>query len=152
MTSRWDRLLEQKPISLSEHLANEAARHLSAELRRWPLPIEALEPGASPEVVELLGPESPRPPAEVFMAALQLARWDLEREHEAYDDYMRNGRYLEAGLVEADRPALLLVSRWVLEQLFALSEATGGRVNRKSLVSIIELMGRQLASSDSAPA
>jgi hypothetical protein len=151
MTSRWDRLLEQKPVSLSEHLANEAARHLSAELRRWPLPVEALEPGASHEVIELLGPDSPRPPAEVFTAALQLARWDLEREHEAYDDYMRNRRYLEAGLVEADRPALLLVSRWVLEQLFALTEATGGRVSRKALVSIIERISRQLASPDSTP-
>ena len=152
MTSRWDRLLEQKPISLSEHLANEAARHLAAELRRWPLPVEALEPGASQEVVALLGPDSPRPPAEVFTAALQLARWDLEREHEAYDDYMRNRRYLEAGLVEADRPALLLVSAWVLEQLLALSEATSGRVDRKALVSIIDRIGRQLDSPEETPA
>jgi hypothetical protein len=151
MTSRWDRLLGQKPISLSEHLAQEAARHLATELRRWPLPVEALEPEASHEVVELLGPDSPRPPAEAFTAALQLARWDLERQHEAYDDYMRNRRYLEVGLVEADRPALLLVSRWVLEQLLALSEATGGRVDRKALVSIIERIRRHLASPDSAP-
>jgi hypothetical protein len=151
MTSRWDRLLEQKPIPLSEHLANEAARHLCAELRRWPLPIEGLEPGASREVVELLGPDSPRPPAEVFTAALRLARWDVEREHEAYDDYIRNRRYLEAGMVEADRPALLLISSWVLEQLLALSEATGGRVNRKALVSIIERIGRQMASPDETP-
>ena len=48
---------------------------------------------------------------------------------------MRNRRYLEVGIVDAERPVLLLVSRWVLEQLLSLSEATEGRVDRRARCS-----------------
>ena len=83
----------------------------------------------------------------MFREALRLARWDLEREHAAYDDYVRNRRYLERGLTEADRPALLFVSRWVLEQLLALADATGGRVKRPALTrKVLDGVERGLGS------
>lgn len=100
--------------------------------------------------MELLGPDSPRPSAAVFPAALQLVRWELGREHEAYDDYMRNRRYQETGIPEHERPALLLVSRWVLEQLFSLSDATGGRVDRPSLLGLVDRLERGLARTEEA--
>jgi len=82
--------------------------------------------------------------------ALKLSRWDLEREHEAYDDFMRNRRYQEAGITDRERPLLLLVSRWVLEQLSALSEATEGRIDRHALLRLVDRLESGLARSADA--
>ena len=60
---------------------------------------------------------------------------------------MRNRRYQETGITEHERPVLLLVSRWVLEQLFSLSDATGGRVDRRALLGLIDRLERGLARS-----
>ena len=97
-------------------------------------------------MADLLGPDSPRPSPAVLPAALRLVRWELARDHEAYDEYMRNRRYQETGIPDAERPALLLVSRWVLEQLLSLSEATGGRVDRRAPVGVVDRLERGLGS------
>ena len=60
---------------------------------------------------------------------------------------MRNRRYQQAGIPEGERPALLLVSRWVLEQLLSLSEATGGRVDRQALLGVVDRLERGLAGA-----
>jgi hypothetical protein len=144
MGSRWDRLLDTKPVPLLDHLVDAAGRLLAAELRRWPLPVQEVDARASAELEPLLAPDSPRPGTPVFGEALRLVRWDLAREHEAYDDYVRNRRYLERGVAESDRPALLFISRWVLEQLLALAEATGGRLNRGALARVVDGIDRDL--------
>ena len=146
MTSRWDRLLDQKPVPLADHLLAEAARLLGQELQRWPLPVAEVDPATGADLAPLLRSDARRPPEAVFREALRLVRWDLAREHGAYDDYVRNRRYAEQGIAEADRPALLFVSRWVLEQLFALSEATGGRVNRAALARVVDGVARALTA------
>ena len=144
MPSRWDRLLDSKPVPLLDHLVDEAGRLLAVELRRWPLPVQEVEASAIASLGPLLEPDSPRPAEPVFAGALRLVRWDLAREHEAYDDYVRNRRYLDQGMTESDRPALLFISRWVLEQLLALSEATEGRVDRRALSRVVEGIDRGL--------
>jgi len=144
VSNRWERLLDQKPVPLQQHLLDEAARLLLGELGRWPLPVDEIDPRTGGRMVELLGPDSPRPSAAVFPAALRLVRWELGRDHEAYDEYMRNRRYQETGIPEGERLALLLVSRWVLEQLLSLSDATGGRVDRRALVGVVDRLERGL--------
>lgn len=136
--NRWDHLLEQKPFPLRQHLLEEAARLLAAELARWPLPVGELDLATGRAFVELLSGESPRPRPEVFSEAIRLARWDLDRRTEASDDYFRNRRYTDAGLIDDERTALLLVSRWLVEQLLALGEATEGRVRRAEMAAVLD--------------
>lgn len=136
--NRWDHLLEQKPLPLRQHLLEEAARLLAAELARWPLPVGELDLATGRAFVELLSGESPRPRPEVFSEAIRLARWDLDRRTEASDDYFRNRRYTDAGLIDDERTALLLVSRWLVEQLLALGEATEGRVRRAEMAAVLD--------------
>ena len=145
MSDRWERILDQKPVPLQQHLLDEAARLLLEELGRWPLPVEEIDPQTGGDVAERLAPDAPAPSPAVFPAALRLVRWELAREHDAYDDYMRNRRYLDSGISEPERPVLLLVSRWVLEQLLSLSEATEGRVDRRALLGLVERLERGLA-------
>ena len=150
MSDRWERILDRKPVSLQEHLLDEAAKLLLAELRQWPLLVEEIDEHTGAGIAELLAPESPRPSPAVLAAALKLARWDLDREHEAYDDFMRNRRYQETGIGEGERPVLLFVSRWVLEQLLALSDATDGRVDRRALVRLVDRLETGIARSAEA--
>ncbi len=147
MTRRWERLLETKPIPLLEHLLEEVARLLAAELRAWPLSVQEVDVATGRRFAELLSGAGPRPSEAVFTEALQLARWDVERATDAVDDYFRNRRYQQAGLTEADRPALLLVSRWLVEQLLSLGEATPDRVRRPEMASVL----RRLERAFSAP-
>ncbi len=149
MSDRWERILETKPVPLETHLLDEAATLLLADLARWPLPVQEVDVATGGGMAELLSADAPRPAPAVFPESLRLVRWALAREHDAYDDYMRNRRYQEAGIPERDRPALLLVSRWVLEQLLALSEATEGRVNRRALQGLVDRLERGLGRAAS---
>jgi hypothetical protein len=149
MPSRWERLFETKPIPILEHFVEEIAKLLTAELRKWPLEIEELDlqSDAGQRYASLFEPGAPRPAPAVFNEAFLLVRWELERELDAYDDYMRNERYLERGLAPTDKPALLFISQWLLEQLLGVAEATRGRVKRKHLVDCVERIERKLSGS-----
>jgi len=150
VSDRWERVLEQKPISLQEHLLDEAAKLLLVELRQWPLAIQEVDEHTGAGIAELLAPDAPPPSSAVLAVALKLSRWDLEREHEAYDDFMRNRRYQEAGITDRERPLLLLVSRWVLEQLSSLADATDGRIDRHALLRLVDRLEAGLARSADA--
>jgi hypothetical protein len=100
VSGRWERVLDQKPVSLRELLLDEAAKLLLAELGQWPLPVEEIDEQTGAGIAELLASDATRPSPAVLATALRLARWDLDREHEAYDDFMRNRRYQEGGITE----------------------------------------------------
>jgi hypothetical protein len=142
VTNRWDRLLDQKPVPLREHLLAEVARMLGRELESWPLAVEELDLGTGRAFSNLLSGDAPRPTPAVFSEARRLARWDLERATDAIDDYFRNRRYADASIPDTERPALLLVSRWLVEQLLSLGEATGGRVKRADMVAVLDRIDR----------
>ena len=144
MSNRWERLLDQKPVTLRQHLLDEAARCCSSSSGDGRCPSRRSTRRPEDGWWSFSRPDSPRPSAAVFPAALRLVRWELGRDHEAYDEYMRNRRYQETGIPEGERPALLLVSRWVLEQLLSLSDATGGRVDRRALVGVVDRLERGL--------
>jgi len=145
MASRWDHLLETKPIPLSEHVLNEVAKLLAKDLETWPPPVEELDPLTGQSFQELLEPGKPRPQPLAYQEALKLARWELGREVDAYDDYMRNRRWLERGLAPDDKRVLLFLSRWVVEQMLGLGEATSGRIKRPQMVECLERLERELS-------
>ena len=145
MPSRWDYLFETRPVPLVDHLLEEVSRLLAKELAQWPPPVLEVDlDTTSPALTELLSGEHPRPAPAVYTEALRLARLELQRELDAYDDYMRNKRYLERGLAPTDRAALLFLDRWLVEQMLALGEATEGRIKRPQLVRCLELVEHKL--------
>src|SRR5215218_3121752 len=146
MPSRWDHLFEARPVPIVEHLLEEVARLLVRRVAQWPPPVQEVDALiATPELAALLAGEHPRPGPAVYRESLGLARLELQRELEAYDDYVRNKRYLERGLAPTDRPALLFLDRWLVEQMLALGEATQGRIKRPQMVRCLELVERKLS-------
>jgi hypothetical protein len=144
MASRWDLLFEIKPVPILEHLVSEASKLLANDLRRWPLPVQELDLETGKKFAALATGQAPRPADGVFREAFRLARWDLGHELSAYDEYMRNERWAQAGLVPSDKPALLFVSRWLLDQMTSLREATEGRVQKHALLELLDRTERAL--------
>ncbi|MGQ0506097.1 MAG: hypothetical protein ACT4TC_12355 [Myxococcaceae bacterium] len=136
--NRWEKILESRPVPLADHLLEEVAKLFAQELLQWPPPLEEI--GDFKDVVMA----GQRPSRVHFQEAFRLARWELRREVEAVDDYWRNRRYQERGLVDEDKRPLLFLSRWLVEQLLALGEATQGRVKRERMLVCLEKTERLL--------
>ena len=147
MTSRWEHLLDLKPRPILDHLVDEVAKLFAAELGRWPLEVSELDPSAAPALARFLRPDAPAPGAVAWTEAFRLARWDLEREFDAYDDYMRNQRWVEAGLEPDARALLLFLSRFITEQLLSLTEATQGRIDKGRRIDVLERTHRRLKAA-----
>ena len=140
MPSRWERLLDSKPIPVIDHLEGEVAKLFAESLKAWPLDVE----DADPATLTLLQAHPLRPEKAMFAEAFRLARWDLHREFDAFDDYVRNQRWLAAGLAPEARPLLLFLSRYLTEQALGVNEATEGRIDRRRMLSVLERTERLL--------
>jgi len=144
--SRWDRLLDVKPVPILEHLMEEIARLFAKDLRTWPPPVDEFDEQTGQKLAALLH-DNPRPPDDrLYGEAFALTRFDLAHESDAFDDYLRNQRWQEAGLTASDKPMLLFLSRFMSEQLLALGEATEGRLKRKHLLEVLSRTQRHFLS------
>jgi hypothetical protein len=136
--SKWDLVLGTRPIPILDHLVGEVARLFARDLGTWPPPVESFDEATGAHLKALLEANPRRPDARLYGEAFRLARLDLSREIEALDDYWRNQRWLEAGLTAQDKPMLHFLSRFMVEQLLALSEATEGRINRSRMKDVLD--------------
>jgi hypothetical protein len=142
--SKWDYLLDQKPKPLATHLLEEVAKRLAKDLAQFPLPIEGFESDAAAARFQPLFAEPTRPHDDVYRAAFHLARLELQREVEEIDAYMRNERYKPLAPTPRDYLAMIFLSRWLTEQMLALSEAVQTRLPRPKLVECLQDTERRL--------
>lgn len=147
--TRWDLILEQKPIPVIEHLLEEASRLFANDLAVWPPEVTEFDPQTGAALEAMLAERPTRPARAVYTEAFRLTRWDLARDFDATGDYWRNQRHLEAGLTASDKPMILFLSRFITEQLLALGEATEGRINRARMIDALGRIERHLAVKDS---
>lgn len=143
MSSRWDRILDVKRTTLVDQLMTEAAKILWEDLGTWPPPIEEMDGPGEREFPAVLAAGSPVPPRAAFLEGIRLARFDLRREFEAFDEYVRNRRWSEAGLEDSHKPAILFLTRYLTEALLSLREATGGRAKREDLVLALDRLQKR---------
>lgn len=136
--SKWDLVLGKRPVPILEHLIAEVARLFAADLSAWPPRVEDFDEATGAHVRALLEASPKRPDARLYREAFRLTQLDLSREVEALDDYWRNQRWLEAGLMASDKGMLQFLSRFMAEQLLALGEATDGRINRSRMLDILD--------------
>lgn len=147
MTSRWDRIQDLKPIPIAEHVVEELAKIFAKELAGWPLEVHGwASPADEERFRHLFEPGAARPDDKVFVEAFKLARWELEHDIFAVDDYMRNERWSER-MVPADYDALVFLMRYLTEELIAVAEATSNRIKRPQLVDCLERVERKLLRS-----
>ncbi|MBX5483302.1 MAG: hypothetical protein IRZ16_15885 [Myxococcaceae bacterium] len=151
MPSRWEHLLETKPIPLIDHLLEEVSKLLARDLQKWPLPVQELDLDTGGKFAELLRPDAKRPEPAAFEEAFKVTRWELEREIEASADYFRNCRWREHGLTDQTRIEILFISRWLVEELLSLREYTHSRITRPQLVDLLERTMRRYRLAAQSP-
>ena len=139
---RFDHLYDVQKQPVKEVVLSRFAEELADRLRAWP-----------PADVEWLSEELRRrhgaglsgpPRDEVLRLGLELSRLDLLREHEPFDEAMRN----RAPLVcqgPADEAALQLLVLYVGEECLSLKEwAEGAKLTRADLARAVDLVERRL--------
>ena len=88
--SKWDLILEQKPIPLLRHLLTEAAKLSAADLAVGLRMKTSIQTGAE----WLTGWRRHRPDPRLYREAFLLTRFDLTGA-ERSDDYLRNQRWMD---------------------------------------------------------
>lgn len=144
--SKWDLILDRKPIPLLTHLLEEVAKIFAKDLSHWPPRVEDFDPQTGRKLSDLLAETPLAPDPRVYREAFVLTRFDLKRELEAADDYLRNQRWMATGLAAKDRGMVLFLSRFMAEQLLGLAEATEGRVTRPHLLDVLDRTERHFFS------
>ena len=144
--SKWDAILEleAKPKPIEQHLIEEAAKLLAAELKTFPPPLGGFELEGDAARFGALFEEPTRPGEGVYRVAFHLARLDLQHEFQEIDLYMRNQRYLPLAPSERDKLCLLLLSRWLTEQALSLKDQLHTPLSRARLCELLDLAERRL--------
>ncbi|MDF1562943.1 MAG: hypothetical protein P1V51_07855 [Deltaproteobacteria bacterium] len=141
----YEWLYELKPIPIKEKVLEEVVRHILEELKTWPPPVTDWESEAAGQRFAPLY-EEPRPPTPaLWRRALQLVRWEMEREFEAIDETMRNERWREDDDHAQAHAALLLIWQWLTELLLAVREHSQQSITRSDLVRVVDLLEPKLA-------
>jgi hypothetical protein len=139
---RFDYLHDLRKQPVKDVIVDRFAGELAERLSAWP-----------PADVEWVTDElrrrwaaglETRPRDEVMRLGLELARLDLLREHEAFEEAMRN-RAPRTCQGPAEESALQLLVLYVGEECLALKEwAEGARLTRADLARAVELAERRL--------
>jgi hypothetical protein len=138
MTSRWERILEQKPQELKDYVLDRVADQLVADLREFPPRIdEWLDDVLRSRYADVLARVS-RPGLDTFRVACELAREEMLREYERIDRFCRSpelGRLLPDAL---EQQTAHFVTRYLVDSALAFQELAQGKFKRRDLVTLIE--------------
>jgi hypothetical protein len=139
---RFDHLYDLQKRPVREVVLERFADDLAERLGSWP-PAEV--DWITDELRRRWAAGLDRRPGEpVMRLALELARLDLLREHEAFDERMRN-EAPRACREPGDEAALHLLVAFVTEQCLALKEwAEWARLSRADLARAVEMATRRV--------
>jgi hypothetical protein len=137
---RWDFLHDVERQPVKEWILERFAAELARDLEGWPPPLEDHVPGDLRR--RWAAGLERRPPDEVLRLALELARLDLERALEAYEERMRNAAP-RACRSAGDEAALHLLALFVSDACLELKErAEGARLTRADLSRAVAMAER----------
>ena len=139
---RFDHLYDLQKQPVKEVVLSRFAEELADRLRAWPPPdVEWLSEELRRR--HAAGLQAP-PRDEVLRLGLELSRLDLLREHERFDEAMRN-RAPVVCQAPAEVAALQLVVLYVGEECLSLKEwAEGAKLTRADLARAVDLAERRL--------
>ena len=144
---RYDWLYELRPVAIKEKLLGALGDHLARDLEAWPPPVEdwLSETDRARFAPLYEAPVQPSPGG--FRYACHLVRLELRREYEAIDYEMRNDGWAEWFEDRRDLEKVHLLTRWLLDALLSVKEASGQNLTRGDLETVVDDLERRLAPS-----
>ncbi len=140
----WEWLEGVKSQSPSEVAIAELGKLLAEELGNWPPQVEWDSEEQRRPYEKLLAPGSATPSATVFVEALKLARWELEREDEALNQYLRNHHLERACPLQSEQQAATFLQLYFVEAFYELIERTENRVKRREIIAGWDTLQRRI--------
>ena len=137
-SSRWDRILDQKPQEVRDYVLDKVADQLAEDLRNFPPPIdewldETLRARYA-AVLTRLG----RPELETYRVACELAREELLREYERIDAFCRSLEWKRLLPSDLEEQTAHFMTRYLVDGALAFQEHAQGKFRRRELVTLIE--------------
>jgi hypothetical protein len=145
VSSRWDWLYEVQPRLVKDVVLERVARELGDEIDRWPPRIESWETEeARVRFQPLMEGRMGRPPRGPLRLALRLSRWDLQREYEIIDAYMKGEHFREDAPGPYDFDLAMFIWRYLVDQILAFKEYAGSRFSRDDLCTVVDQLEKRL--------
>jgi hypothetical protein len=137
-SSRWDRILEQKPQEVRDFVLDKVADQLAEDLRNFPPPIDewlddALKARYA-RVVSRLG----KPELETYRVACEMAREEMLREYELIDAFCRSLEFKRLLPNELEEQTAHFITRYLVDGALAFQEYAQGKFRRSDLVLLME--------------
>ena len=141
----YEWLYERQRQPLKEYVLDEVSKRLAQTAQEFPPAIEEWERDAQRQRFEpLLARARGRPREEVLRCALKLYRWELRRDHDAIDHYMRGGHHAALGLSSDElETAIFLWQNWY-EQTLAFKEYVQEKFLWSELAALAERLEARL--------
>ena len=138
MSSRWDRILDQKPQEVRDFVLDQVADQLAEDLRNFPPPIvEWLDDALKARYAAVLS-RLGRPELETYRVACELAREELLREYERIDAFCRSLEFKRLLPSALEEQTAHFMTRYLVDGALAFQEHAQGKFRRRELVTLVE--------------
>lgn len=138
MSSRWDRILDQKPQAVRDYVLDKVADQLAEDLRNFPPPIEEWLDDALKARYAAVLTRLGRPELETYRVACELAREELLHEYELIDAFCRSLEFRRLLPSELEEQTAHFMTRYLVDGALAFQEHAQGKFRRRELVTLIE--------------
>lgn len=138
MSSRWDRILDQKPQAVRDYVLDKVADQLAEDLRNFPPPIEEWLDDALKARYAAVLTRLGRPELETYRVACELAREELLHEYELIDAFCRSLEFRRLLPSEIEEQTAHFMTRYLVDGALAFQEHAQGKFRRRELVTLIE--------------
>jgi hypothetical protein len=135
-----------RTVTAEEVIITEIAKAIADELSRWPPQLEWTDDLARERFAMLYDFDGPRPDPAALTEGFRLARWDLARQTDEMNYYLRNDHMGRAVTDETQRLIAQLVWRYLTELLLDVAERLEGRLRRPQLLLCLDEAEKRLAT------
>lgn len=141
----YEWLYETQARPLKSWVLDEVTKLFAEAVEKFPPVIEDWEREDLRERFEPVLQRVHAPLAEpVLRLALQLFRWEIEREYERMDRYLRGGHQSEFGLDNLQLDTAMFVWHYWVDQMLAFMEVATGKFRRHELLGIADRLESRL--------
>ena len=138
MSSRWERILEQKPQELKDYVLDKVADQLTQDVRDFPPRIdEWLDEALRARYAQVLSRPG-RPELETYRVACELAREEMLREYELIDRFCRSSEYQRLLPTDLEQQTAHFLTRYLVDSGLAFQEYARNKFSRRDLVLLME--------------
>ena len=137
-SSRWERILDEKPREVRDYVLDKVADQLASDLRDFPPPIdEWLDDALKARYGRVLARVG-KPELETYRVACELAREEMLHEYERIDLFCRSPEYKRLLPSDLEEQSAHFMTRYLVDAALAFQEFAQGKFRRNDLVTLME--------------